>query len=167
MSEYLTARQVVNKLRQGRVMKISEAYFSQLVAAGVIPYHTIPGKRRKFYLYSETKEAILSARDPSREAQRQANERKRNEGTAAALGRLIECGFKADQFTIPDTADPEEVTCELTHINTVNSVLLYLARDLFRVLPESLHDAAAVVLLEHAISRDDVQDTIEILGEEE
>ena len=167
MSEYLTARQVVNKLRQGRVMKISEAYFSQLVAAGVVPYHTLPGKRRKFYRYDEAKEAILGARDPSRESQRQANERKRNEGTAAALGQLIECDFKADQFTIPTTADPEEVTCELTHINTVNTILLQVAYDLFQVLPESLHDAAAVVLLEHTISREDVQDAIEILGEEE
>ena len=167
MSEYLTARQVVGKLRQGKVAKISEAYFSQLVHDGVIPAHTLPGKKRKFYRYEEAKAAILGARDPSREPQRQANERKRIEGTAQTLRELIRTDYKTDRFTIPEGADLEEIRNELIFINSTNEMLLLLARDLFRVLPEAYHDAAAVVLLENAFSREDIEDTIAALAEDE
>lgn len=77
--EYLTAKQIIGKLKQGRVMDISEAYFSQLVKTGFIPSHTMPGKRRKLYLYDEVKEMLDTIKDPSREPQREANKRKREE----------------------------------------------------------------------------------------
>ncbi len=70
--EYLTAKQTVGKLKQGRVTDISEAYFSQLVKIGAIPHHTIPGKKRKLYLYDEVKKALSRIQDPTRDAQREA-----------------------------------------------------------------------------------------------
>ena len=75
--EYLTAKQTLGKLKQGRVTDISEAYFSQLVSMGAIPFHTIPGKKRKHYLYDEVKEALANFQDPSRDAQREANAKER------------------------------------------------------------------------------------------
>jgi hypothetical protein len=62
--EYLSAREVVGRLKMGGVARITEAYFSQLVRDGKIPFHRLPGKRRKVYLYDEVKEAIIEARDP-------------------------------------------------------------------------------------------------------
>lgn len=75
--EYLTAKQTINKLKQGRVTDISEAYFSQLVSTGALPFHTIPGKKRKLYLYDEVKKALADIQDPTRDAQREAIARKK------------------------------------------------------------------------------------------
>jgi hypothetical protein len=80
--EYLTAKQTIGKLKQGRVTDISEAYFSQLVSMGAIPFHTIPGKKRKLYLYDEVKIALANIQDPSRDAQREANAEKREANQA-------------------------------------------------------------------------------------
>ena len=77
--EYLTAKQTVGKLKQGRVTDISEAYFSQLVKIGAIPHHTVPGKKRKLYLYDEVKEALSRIQDPTRDAQRDAVKAKKIE----------------------------------------------------------------------------------------
>lgn len=75
--EYLTAKQTIGKLRQGKVTDISEAYFSQLVTTGAIPFHTVPGKKRKLYLYDEVKRALANIQDPTRDAQREAVVRKK------------------------------------------------------------------------------------------
>jgi hypothetical protein len=80
--EYLTAKQTIGKLKQGRVTDISESYFSQLVKVGAIPYHTIPGKKRKLYLYDEVKKALDGIRDPSRDAQREVHTKKREANLA-------------------------------------------------------------------------------------
>ncbi len=77
--EYLNAKQIIGRLKQGKVMDISEAYYSQLVRDGYIPFHKIPKKRRKLYVYSEVKQALLDMRDPSRDPQRQAIQRKKDE----------------------------------------------------------------------------------------
>lgn len=71
--EYLTAKQIIGRLKQGRVTDISEAYFSQRVRDGCIPYHTLPGKKRKLYLYDEVKQSLADTQDPTRDAQREAN----------------------------------------------------------------------------------------------
>lgn len=70
--EYLTAKQIIGKLKQGRVTDISEAYFSQMVRDGHIPFHKLPGKKRKHYLYDEVKQALSDVQDPSRDSQREA-----------------------------------------------------------------------------------------------
>jgi len=80
--EYITAKQVIGKLRQGGVSDISEAYFSQLVRSGHIPYHTIPGKKRKLYIYDEAKSALLDVQDPRRDPQREAVARQKAERAA-------------------------------------------------------------------------------------
>ncbi len=77
--EYLNAKQIIGRLKQGKVMDISEAYYSQLVRDGYLPFHKLPKKRRKFYLYNEVKLALLNMRDPSRDPQREAIQRKKDE----------------------------------------------------------------------------------------
>ena len=77
--EYLNAKQIIGRLKQGKVMDISEAYYSQLVRDGYLPFHKLPKKRRKVYLYAEVKQALLDMRDPSRDPQREAIQRKKDE----------------------------------------------------------------------------------------
>ena len=75
--ELITAKAVVGKLKKGGTMTISEAYFSKMVRTGVVPYASTPGKKRRLFDYEVAKEALLEAKDPSREPQREANKRRR------------------------------------------------------------------------------------------
>lgn len=59
MSELLSAKEFLAKLRQGRVADISESTFSEWVKQGAIPYHTKPGKKRRFFKYDEAKAAVI------------------------------------------------------------------------------------------------------------
>ncbi len=70
--DLITAKEVVGKLKQGGTADISTAYFSKLVTTGVIPFHTIAGKKRKMFKYDEAKTALIESQDPSRDAQREA-----------------------------------------------------------------------------------------------
>ena len=83
--EYLNAKQIIGRLKQGRVTDISEAYFSQLVRDGAIPNHTIPGKKRKMYVYDEVKQALANIQDPTRDAQREANAERKRENSRGQL----------------------------------------------------------------------------------
>lgn len=69
--EYLNAKQVIGKLKQGGTCSITESYFSQLVKRGVVPFYTVPGRRRKMYIYAEAKKAVLEAQDPAYDARRE------------------------------------------------------------------------------------------------
>ena len=75
--DLILAKEVVSKLKQGGAADISVAYFSQLVTMGVIPFHVIPGKKRKLFYYDEAKRALLENQDPTRDAQRDANKREK------------------------------------------------------------------------------------------
>ncbi|MBV5348520.1 hypothetical protein JZU61_02475, partial [bacterium] len=59
----------------------SKGYFSQISSEGKIPHHTKTTSPKKFYRYYEVLEAIKTTQDPTRDAQREANEKKRSEPT--------------------------------------------------------------------------------------
>lgn len=94
--DLITAKSVVMKLRQGGVMDISEPYFSMMVRDGYIPFHTIPGKKRKLFRYHEAKQALLDSQDPSRDAQREAVKREKQK--RSAFKALNEKYLKAFSF---------------------------------------------------------------------
>ena len=73
----ITGAECVRKMRQAGVFKGKESYFSQLVAKGIIPYHEKKGSPKKWFVLDEVKAAVKEWEDPRREAQREANERKR------------------------------------------------------------------------------------------
>ena len=106
--DYLTAKQTIGKLKQGRVTDISEAYFSQLVSMGAIPFHMIPGKKRKLYLYDEVKKALANSRDPSRDAQREVHqvnrEAKADETIKEAINDRYQDAKKTLSFSVEEFA---------------------------------------------------------------
>jgi hypothetical protein len=75
--ELITATECVNKLRQAGVFKGKLPYFIQLANGGYIPHHEKPGSSKRWYRYEEAKAAIKDMEDPTRDAQREANKRKR------------------------------------------------------------------------------------------
>ena len=73
----ISAAECVRKMRQAGVFKGKESYFSQLVAKGTIPYHEKKGSPKKWFILDEVKQAVKEWEDPTRDAQREANEKKR------------------------------------------------------------------------------------------
>ncbi len=99
----ITAKEVVGKLKQGGTADISTAYFSKLVTTGVIPFHTIPGKKRKMFDYEEAKKALIRSQDPSRQPQREANAlAKENKKLNDDLTRLKQTENTNERTTIND-----------------------------------------------------------------
>ncbi len=74
----ISAAECVRKLRKSGVFSGNASYFSQLVSKGVIPHHKKGDSPKKWYIYEEAKKAIQGWKDPTRDAQREANRRKRN-----------------------------------------------------------------------------------------
>jgi len=60
----------------------SKSYFSQMVKDGKIPKHTKQGSPKNFFKYDEVKKAIEDSKDPTRDAQRDANDIKRVESSS-------------------------------------------------------------------------------------
>lgn len=188
--EYITAKQTINKLKQGRVTDISEAYFSQLVSAGAIPNHTIPGKKRKLYLYDEVKKALADIQDPTRNPQREANSSKR--ATEAEKKLMIK--KKEIEERYQKTKELQNLTSETLHLQTGfsgkkiehiekelydahqwNYPLIFLIdkqREAFKILPlDAINiDLVAYELLKHTVEMmitiDDFQEIIEEIREE-
>lgn len=77
MLDLITATQCLAKLEAVGI-KYSKGYFSQMTSEGKIPYHSKHGSPKKFYRFEEVHEAILSTQDPTRDAQREANDKKRS-----------------------------------------------------------------------------------------
>jgi len=168
MPEYLNAREVLGRLKMGKVADFTQSYFSQLVRDGVVPFHKLPGKRRKMFLYDEVKEAIINARDPSRDPQREANARRRQQAhTIPDIWSLIPTDFKPDQFTIPEGADMDEVEQEIITCNTTNATLAAFALELLRALPAEYHDRITAAAVRHSFGPEDLQETIALVEEEE
>jgi len=75
----ISGAECVRRLRQAGVFKGKESYFSQLVQKGVIPYHNKEASPKKWYVLDEVKKALKEWEDPRRDAQREANEKRRSD----------------------------------------------------------------------------------------
>ena len=168
MPEYLNAREVLGRLKMGKVADFTQSYFSQLVRDGVIPYHKLPGKKRKMFIYDEVKEAIINARDPSRDPQREANARRRQQVSMLPdIWSLISTDFKPDQFTIPEGVDLDEVEQEIITCNTTNAVIAAFTSELLAAIPGEYHDRITAAAVRHSFGRELLQDTITLVEEED
>jgi len=169
MAEYLNAREVLGRLKMGKVADFTQSYFSQLVRDGVIPFHKLQGKKRKMFIYEEVKAAIEGARDPSRDSQREANARRRKATPSAPNPwNVIETDFSVDQFTIPDEVKVDEVEHEIVTCNTANATLAAFALELLATIPAQYHDRIIKAALRHIFKREQIQETIEeVLTEED
>lgn len=74
----ITASKCLEKLAVDGIV-YTKGYFSQMSSDGKFPVHKKPNSPKKFYLYDEVIEAIKNTQDPTRDAQREANEKKRVE----------------------------------------------------------------------------------------
>lgn len=162
--EYLNAKQIIGRLKQGRVADISEAYFSQLVRGGYIPYHKLKGKRRKLFLYEEVKKALSDMQDPTRDAQREANarrrEKKQTHTTEEHLVRLeqrYQSAISLEKITAEELKEKtgfngvvlEHLSCDLIEAKTLNAYLSDIAikqRAFIRALPFDAETAAYLEL---------------------
>jgi len=84
MVNLLTANACLAALKKDGII-YSKSYFSQMVNDGKIPSHPKPPSPKKFFYYDEVKKAIDEHKDPSRDAQREANEKRREEPTLMSL----------------------------------------------------------------------------------
>jgi len=105
MNDLINASQCLSRLSKDGIT-YSKGYFSQISSEGKIPHHTKPTSPKKFYRYSEVLEAIKTTQDPTRDAQREANEKKRVEPNDlfAAVGTYE---------SVADMNDDERETYEL------------------------------------------------------
>lgn len=78
MVNLLTANACLAALKKDGIV-YSKSYFSQMVNDGKIPHHAKPPSPKKFFYYDEVKTAIEDHKDPTRDAQREANEKRRKE----------------------------------------------------------------------------------------
>ncbi|ADV45488.1 hypothetical protein [Nitratifractor salsuginis] len=154
MPEYLTAREVVGRLKMGKVASFTESYFSQLVRDGAIPYHRKPGKKRRLFIFDEVKEALEGIRDPSRDPQRKANAKRRerssfdiqlNEVLNRINAKSRELQPECFDLTNLEDEDPEEFHRELERINGANMTLRDATYELCQEFAGSPAVALAVV----------------------
>jgi hypothetical protein len=118
------------------------------VRDGKIPFLRLPGKRRKVYLYDEVKEAIIEARDPSRDAQRKANERRRKESGEPSIEDILfqtlerirgkSTEIRPEMFELSELEElgEEEFSLELAKINHANLTLRDLSEELSRTMAD-------------------------------
>ena len=103
MEELLTATQIIKRLKKEAKIPMDPGYFSRKVSEGWIPYHSKEGSPKKFYYYKEVLKALEDMRDPARDAQREANERKRGksekERTIIQLRKYIQENPIQESFT--------------------------------------------------------------------
>ncbi|QOP42487.1 hypothetical protein FJR45_00355 [Sulfurimonas sediminis] len=158
----ISGAECVRRLRQAGVYKGKESYFSQLVQKGVIPYHQKEASPKKWYVLDEVKQALKDWEDPSRDAQREANEAKRRELAISQKINELEStllanieSFKsvktlnADDFNLDDLEDmtQEEFKQELKEINSSNMLISEMATDYFRELSEKGHTGNTYLVL--------------------
>lgn len=79
MYDLLTAAQCLKQLENKDGIKYSKSYFSQMVSDGKIPFHSKQNSPKKFFKYEEVRQSIDDSKDPTRDAQREANDKKRSE----------------------------------------------------------------------------------------
>ncbi len=79
MYDLITATQCLKKLKDNDNIKYSKSYFSQMVSDGKIPTHSKLGSPKNFFKYKEVKQAIEDSKDPTRDAQREANIKRKEE----------------------------------------------------------------------------------------
>jgi hypothetical protein len=135
----ITAAECVRQLRQARAYKGKDSYFSRLVSMGVVPFHAKEGSPKKWYVLDEVKQALKDNEDPTRDAQREANEQKRRESAPkemtaqkieAELDRLRQVPrLTTELFNLDGLSEetPEEFAAGLDELNAQNWIILDMA----------------------------------------
>lgn len=147
--ELITATECVNKLRQAGAFKGKLPYFISLVNQGWIPHHEKPGSSKRWYMYAEAKTALKDMEDPTRDAQREANERKRKPEPIKAdqtpqqitailqkIKHIEELKPEAFDRSQLDPEDAETFTSDIAAINEVNGTIRDLAFELLGLLDD-------------------------------
>jgi len=78
LHDLIIASRCIEKLNKNDI-PMKKGYFSQLVSAGKIPHHKKSGKKSKQFKYVEVVKALEAIKDPTRDAQREANHTKRKD----------------------------------------------------------------------------------------
>ena len=78
MSDLITASKCVKLLKENGVADFQLSYFSKRDAEGIFTHHHKSPSPKKFFIYEEVVEALENNKDPRRDPQRAAHEKKRN-----------------------------------------------------------------------------------------
>lgn len=149
MNELITATECIKQLKQVGVYKGTLPYFTRLVDQGHIPSHKKKDSTKRWYIYEEALSAINNMGDPSRDSQREANERKRNSVTAiedetpkqitAILTKIKHIEKLKPETFDRSQLDPEDAGTferDIAQLNYVNLVVRDLTFDLLGLLNE-------------------------------
>lgn len=79
MSTLITASRCIKLLKENGVADFKLPYFSKRDAEGIFTHHHKSPSPKKFFIYEEVVEALKNNKDPRRDAQRAAHEKKREE----------------------------------------------------------------------------------------
>ena len=148
----ISGAECVRRLRQAGVFRGKESYFSQLVQKGVIPYHNKAASPKKWYVLDEVKKALKEWEDPTRDAQREANEAKRRalQSVDDKVGQVEQAIYtklqtfkdikelKKDDYNLEDLEDisEDEFEQELREVNHDNLLITEMANDFIRHLQD-------------------------------
>jgi len=148
----ISGAECVRRLRQAGVFKGKESYFSQLVQKGVIPYHNKAASPKKWYVLDEVKKALKEWEDPTRDAQRDANEAKRRalQSVDDKVGQVEQAIYtklqtfkdikelKKDDYNLEELEDmsEDEFEQEIREINHDNLLIIEMANDYVRHLQD-------------------------------
>jgi len=148
----ISGAECVRRLRQAGVFKGKESYFSQLVQKGIIPYHNKAASPKKWYVLDEVKKALKEWEDPTRDAQREANEAKRRalQSVDDKVGQVEQAIYtklqtfkdikelKKDDYNLEDLEDisEDEFEQELREVNHDNLLITEMANDFIRHLQD-------------------------------
>jgi hypothetical protein len=89
MKNLITATECVNKLVKEGIYRGKLSYFIRLANDGYIPTHSKEGSTKRWYLYDEARAAVNNMIDPTREPQREANDRRRREIECESIAELL------------------------------------------------------------------------------
>ena len=106
MVDLITATQCVKLLKSNQVVDWSLGYFSQRDKDGIFKHHHKPGSPKKFFKYDEVVEAIKENIDPRRNAQRDANKKKREDRQPDEDEGLLSMAGKYD--SVSDLSEEEK-----------------------------------------------------------
>lgn len=79
MIDLINAATCLRLLGENAGIVYSKSYFSQMVKDGKIPTHKKPNSPKDFFKFEEVLSAIEKSKDPTRDAQREANAQKREQ----------------------------------------------------------------------------------------
>jgi hypothetical protein len=159
--ELIDAKTAVKRLQIEAGVKISEQRFGALKRKDTFKVHRKPGSRKDWFLFDEVVSGYFNFVTPRTDEQHEVH----HAHSIRAKLALVNDHMRVENFNIPDGFSPEAAENELVAANTLNTVLLEVARDLIAALPPKHHSQIASIIAKAAFSPELMQMTFEDFAE--